>query len=337
MKVTKVLAQVSVLSFLFMANSAFAAEAGYQITGLVEVEYGYSEDFTDGVTNSSDIVLATVELGVAAAVNDNVDLEVVLLYEEDDTPLEVDTGVINLHDENSPGSLSVGQMYVPFGVYETNMVSDPLTLELGEIRESAVLLNYERAGMSAAFYVFNPDLHEPNDEDKVTQFGFSFGFEKAGLAAGIDYISAINDTDAIQGHLVDTQSLTFIEQTVAGLSVNAMYSTDDLSVVFEYVGALDNFAVTEIGFNGAGAEPSAMNLEVAMPVGNATLAVAYQATDEAVGLGLPEARTMIAYSTEIYSSTGLGFEYANDSDYDVADGGSGNSGYTFTVQLATEF
>ena len=112
-------------------------------------------------------------------------------------------------------------------------------------------------------------------------------------------------------------------------------------MIFEYVGAMDQFDASEISFNGVGAEPSAMNLEFAMnvPMGGreATVAVAYQATDESIDLGLPETRTMIAFSTEVYESTSLGIEYFRDSDYSIADGGSDETSDTFTVQLATEF
>jgi len=36
--------------------------------------------------------------------------------------------------------LTAGQLYVPFGAFETGLISDPLTLEIGETRESTVLL-----------------------------------------------------------------------------------------------------------------------------------------------------------------------------------------------------
>ena len=193
------------------------SNANVQIHGVVEVEYGYNEDYTK--VDSSDIVLATVELALEASVNDNVDVEVVLLHEEDDTPLEVDVGVINLHDERSPLSLSLGQMYVPFGSFESNMVSDPLTLELGETRESTVLLNFESNGATAGFYLFNPELGEGADEDKATAFGLSLGYGNDTFSAGIDYISSIADTDGIQDFLAGPS----VVEHVAGLSAHASF------------------------------------------------------------------------------------------------------------------
>lgn len=125
--------------------------ANVQIHSVVEVEYGYNKDYAD--VASSDIVLATAELAIESSINENVDLLVSLLYEEDDTPLEVDVAVITLHDNDLPVSFSFGQMYVPFSTFDSSMISDPLTLELGEIRESSALLGYQSSGLLASMYV----------------------------------------------------------------------------------------------------------------------------------------------------------------------------------------
>ena len=37
-------------------------------------------------------------------------------------------------------SITGGLLYLPFGVFETNMISDPLTLDLGEKRDPAVVV-----------------------------------------------------------------------------------------------------------------------------------------------------------------------------------------------------
>lgn len=351
----KILTQACLISLMGMSGNIYAAtvndkltdlhkrltqveESGsnVQVHGVVEVEYGMTKDniSNPGTSiNSSDIVLATVELAIEATVNDNVGVEIVLLHEEDDTPLEVDVGVINLHTEGSPVSLSLGQMYVPFGAFDSNMVSDPLTLELGETRESAIQINYEMNSLSTSFYLFNGDIEEGADDDEVTKFGFSVGFENDTVAAGVDYISSISDTDAVQDFLAPGP----VVEGVAGLSAHATVSMGTMSVIFEYVAAMDNYNVADMAFKGQGAEPSAMNLEFAMDLDGSTIAVGYQSAEEALAMGAPETRTMIAYSTELYESTSLGVEYMSASDYAVADGGTDESNTTFTVQLAAEF
>jgi len=75
---------------------------GLSFSGAVEVEYGFENGYGDEKT--SDITLATVELGVEARISDWAVTDVVLLWEEDDTPqVEVDKGTITLgNTERSP-------------------------------------------------------------------------------------------------------------------------------------------------------------------------------------------------------------------------------------------
>lgn len=108
-----------------------------EISGLVEVEAGHNNP--DEGDDSSDVVLATAEIGIAAEINDWVSSEIVLLYEEDETDLEVDVATVTIANPDGPWYITGGQTYVPFGVFETNLISDPLTLEIGETRESVVL------------------------------------------------------------------------------------------------------------------------------------------------------------------------------------------------------
>lgn len=97
-----------------------------EISGLLEAEIGFSSDFNN--VDTSDITLATVELAFDAQINERVSAHVLMLHEDDDTePAEIDAGIIGL-DLNGGWSLAAGRMYLPFGVFETHMVSDPLTL-----------------------------------------------------------------------------------------------------------------------------------------------------------------------------------------------------------------
>ena len=47
------------------------------------------------------------------------------MYEEDDTDLEVDVATITIADPDGPWFVTGGQQYLPFGAFETNMVSGP--------------------------------------------------------------------------------------------------------------------------------------------------------------------------------------------------------------------
>lgn len=137
------------MAITFSSLSAWAADMpewfdSINLSGLIEVEAAHeSYDFSDTEetdTDSSDIALATVELGIDAEINKHVTGHVLLLWEEDDTePVDLDEGFITLSGEDVvPLYLSAGKMYVPFGSFGSHFISDPITLEIGETRESAI-------------------------------------------------------------------------------------------------------------------------------------------------------------------------------------------------------
>lgn len=307
------------------------------IGGLLEVEAASSEDFAG--TDASDIALATAEIGMSAQINDITEAEIVLLYEEDDTPLEVDVARIGIAASDNV-VLDFGQVYVPFGAYETQMISDPLTLEMGETRETVAMASFGRNGFSTGGYIFNGDTNENGDDDSIDNGGLFAGYAFAGngfdVDASVGYISDLSDSDALQ----DTIGAT-VGDSVGAFTAAAIVNAGDFMIIGEYLGAIDTFAVSELAFNGTGAEPSAFNLEAGygfvLRDMDARIAVGYQQTDEAVALGLPEQRVLAAFSIAIMDNTALAFEWAADEDYSTTDGGTGNNADTFTTQLAVAF
>ena len=102
------------------------------ISGTIEVEASaWDGDSGEG----SDIKLAKVELGFDAHLNQYTHGHLLFLYEEgeEDDRIRVDEATITIANPAvSPAFFRAGRMYVPFGKFETNMVSDPLTLEIAE-------------------------------------------------------------------------------------------------------------------------------------------------------------------------------------------------------------
>ena len=311
-------------------------QGGVKLSGLVEVEVSNNDPYEGDST--SDITAATVELGLAAQINPWVSAEVVLLYEDNgDTPLDVDVATITAASPHGV-SFTGGQFYVPFGSFETNQISDPLTLEIGETRESAIQFGYQAGAFSGAVYMFNGTNKENSGAaDKVDNFGVVLGLSGEGYSFGVGYINDIGDSDSLQ----DALSTNNVLSHVGGQTVNAMFEFGSFSVIGEYLAASDKFQASELDFKGQGAEPKAWNVELAygFELGGkgATFAVAYQGTEEALALELPETRTLATLSVDLLENTSLAFEIAKDEDYSVADGGTGKSANTVTAQLAVEF
>ncbi|MCB1876661.1 MAG: LbtU family siderophore porin [Chromatiales bacterium] len=310
------------------------------ISGVVEVEASSARGY-DG-EDSSDITLATVELGVDAQITDWVGAHVLLLHEEDDTDLEVDEGFISFGNaEQSPWSLVAGQFYQPFGNFESHMISDPLTLEIGETRESGIQVGFEQGGLRAALSVFNGDSNDGDDdkvENAVLAAGYLWEGEGVSVDLGASYITSIGDSDTLQDSLGSADSL---KDYVPGVGVYAVINAGPWAFIAEYLGATDAFEVDELPFGNGGAEPSAYNVELGynFELGGkaAVVAVAVQGSDEALALELPEQRFLATLSLAIAENTALSFEFAHDKDYDEHDGGTGDDANTFTAQLAVEF
>ncbi|MCK5682069.1 LbtU family siderophore porin, partial [bacterium] len=112
-------------------------------------------------------------------------------------------------------------------------------------------------------------------------------------------------------------------------------------LIGEYLGATDDFEVTELEFNGEGAKPKTWNIELGYNFelsGHETIvSLAYQGSDEALALELPKERYLGSFGVGLANGLSLAVEYAHDEDYDEKDGGTGEGGDTVTLQLALEF
>jgi len=314
---------------------------GAEFYGVIEVEAMSGDDHT-GV-DGSDVTLATVEVGFDfSAFNDWVTGTFLALHEDDATDeWEVDNAYFTIGNTvQYPFYLSAGRMYVPFGNFETNLVSDTLALEIGETRETTVQLGFEKDNWYGSAYVFNGDMDEVGDDD-VDNYGLNVGYametDDYALDVGLSWINNIGDSDGLEGVVAGP-----LKEYVSAYSLQGIYRSGRWSLLGEYITASERFLATELAWKAGGAEPSAYNLEVgydfeAFGGRESNVALALQGTGEAVALGLPEHKWLAGFSTTLYENTSLAIEYANADDYSVSDGGTGNSGDALTLQVAVEF
>jgi len=310
-----------------------------KISGLLQTEASYSSNKTAAdTTKSSDTVLATVELHIDAKLNDMVSGHIMFLHEEDDTPLEIDEGIIIIGHEQG-FSVSTGQMYLPFGAFETNMVNDPMTLEMGEIRESAVMATYASNGFTGSFYIFNGNIHKM-DTIKLEQKGVSLSYQKDAINVGIDYISSVVDSEVLQENMFDSVNAVYrpIKNFVPGTAFHAIYRNDNFNLIVERVAALKKFDVSD-GETGPGLndgtladkKPITTNFEFGYNLGEDTFAIALQGSKDAEGI-FPKKKVLLGYSRSIFEKVGLGVEVAKTTDYD-----NNNTDRSVTAQLSIEF
>ncbi len=311
--------------------------------GLIEGEVVFGEDFEG--SNFSEFNVATVELGFDVQMSEWAVGHILAKYEGgDDDDLFIDEANIWLGNyEKYPLLLTAGKFYMPFGNFETNMIQDPLTLEIGEINDYGAAIGLEHSGFYGAVFGYN-GLKETESSETISGFGLMAGYtyehEEMALETGISWVNNIADAGSISDALDANGFDTVIDQ-VSGLSVNILGSYGPFSLLGEYTTSLDSFAPSEIGFDGNGAEPKAWNVEFGYATEllgkESVFAIGYQGTDEALELGLPEIRIIGTASFVILNGTTVSFEYFYDKDYSLTDGGTGESAGTFTTQLAYEF
>jgi hypothetical protein len=313
------------------------------LSGLIEGEayyedYDYDNPATDD-EDSSDITLATVELAVDVDIVKHVKGHVLFLWEEDDTePVDVDEGFITLDGEDVvPLYLNVGKLYVPFGNFESHFISDPLTLELGETRESALTVGCKNEWIDVSVSAFNGDIDETGEDNHIETYVASASFSvpgelisNFGIAGGVSYISNIGDSDSLQDEIdSDVGIKDYVNGFNAFLSISFM---DKLFLECEYLGALDEFEAGELSFDGGNKfQPKTWNFELAYAATDRLeVAVKYEGGDD-LGNFLPEDQYGAAVTYSLFENTSLAIEYLhgefeNDDERDVV-----------TTQLAVEF
>lgn len=284
-------------SFSFSISAADEKSEGTKISGAIEIEAG----FGDG---NSDISLATVEVGLDHSFNDKAEGHILFAY--DDDSMVVDEATIALHP-NKNISITTGRMTVPFGQFDTNMISDPLTLELGETGEDAIQLGLSSGSFSSSFYVFKDD---EDGSDKIDDYGLNLSFEKDAFSAGISMISDVNDkSDATH--------------SAKGVAVHAKASLGRATVIAEHL---------SINKTADGKKPKASHLELGLDFGSdRTLAFAMGQTKNAETLDLPKKSFALAYRMPVYEKVGLAIETMKTKAYD------GSKDTAVTLQLGYEF
>ena len=276
------------------------------LSGLIEVEAAAEwAELADGhAISTSDLKLATVQLGVGAELTEQIRSHIVLLHEEGGPDLEVDEASIDL--DLTPVSGRIGRIYLPFGVYSSHFITSPLTQELGEIRESAVLLGYGNDLWSVSGFFFNGAAEKIGVEDQLRDWGGSFVMmPTAGLEVGGSYLSDLADSDA--------ELLMEYRRRVAGWSAFASYEFGAFGVNAEVLGAVESFATADLDENGDGAgdRPLAWNVELFWALDSVELAARCEGSKDFAGQPRQQYGLVISWSP--WENAALSVEYLHGS------------------------
>lgn len=300
------------------------------LTGAIEVEAIWEDNF-DGVS-SSKLDLATADFAFSAQMTEWAEGLVAIEWDDDDDTLSVDEAFITIGNrEHFPAFLKAGRYCVPFGTYEGNTISDPLTKEAFEAKEDTVQVGFASNGVYGNAYVFNGDTNEGGGDDTIEHFGLNLGYQlknrTMAFDGSIDYINSVFDADGLSDGFPDKLEAGY----VSGIAVHTTFGVGGLTIIGEYITALDDVD---------GSEPSAWQVEGCYTIHIADhgvlLGLAYSESEDLGGI-LPESRFAALVEVKLLEEVGLTLEYVHDEDYDDNNGGTDSSADSFTTQLAYKF
>ncbi len=308
------------------------------LSGVVEFEAGYAHvDDDDPATadeKTSDADLSAVELAVDAKIADGISAHALFKYEDDDVFL--DEGFISYEGpENFPIFVTAGRMVVPFGMFETSFITDPMTLELGETSEGALVLGYRclEGKVETAVSLFNGKTDEAGDDDTLSDMtarvtvapmeGLSFGVSWTSNLAAADGLADARGIDPVSSDLIDPA------EKVSGVSAYLTAVLLELvKISGEYTAALDDFNAGEL-YDAADTEkrsPKAWNIELRCTLTDKiNAALRYAGSDDGdAGSGefLAETQIGAVLNVEPFENTSFALEYLNSSykgDFQTVD------------------
>ncbi len=172
---------------------------GLKLGLLVEVEAEYVRQDNKDTT---DLKLATMEFGIDFKPLDWAKGHILFLWEEGNTePVDLDEATITLgNTEETPLSLTAGRQYLPFGVFNTHFISDPLIQTLAEIRATAVMAGYENDFLTASIGAFRG---KQDDQEKVNNSVGALSLRPfEGIEFGVYAISDIGESDTFRDNII---------------------------------------------------------------------------------------------------------------------------------------
>jgi len=331
-----------------------------QLSGAVEAQgYSYS-GFSPGTTTSG-LSLSTAELDFNAIASSWA--SAFMSTEFNGAPISTGNRAPNSTIYLSRGFATIGNlnrfpvyftgglMYVPFGRYANDMVSTPLTQSLGRIRTPAALLGFSLDnGLHGSVYGYSGS-QTSGAQPVFKQWGadanykYKFG-TKNHISFGGGWVSNIADAQGQQNTGLSTAMSQFggfgVANAGTGLSNNnalvhavdaadghATVAFDRISLIGEYLSAIERYNTADMTFNSVGAEPAAAHAEVdyLLPFFDrkygTTLGLAYGHTSQALALNLPENSYSVFVNTSIWRETTESLEFRHDTDYSNTTTASG--------------
>ncbi len=300
----------------------------FTLSGLIEAEASLA--YIEGGAEDDDLRLSTLQIGLQAKLTSWLGGHVIGLWKKDTTePMVVDEAVLSLTSPWQPGGLTpalhLGRQYLPFGRFESAMISDPLTLEFGETHSAAALLTLTGERWSASTGVFEGSVD--NGDEGLDSWVLAVETSpREGVTLGASWISDLAESDA---ELVQDEGI--YRDGVPGWSAFVALQQGDFGLTAEYLVALSSFKTAQVDAGGdlTGRRPQAWNLELLwQPTDKVQLATRYE---KSIDYQADVRRFGATATYGLCNYALLAVEYLH------ADAAGDDQTHTVTAQLAVEF
>lgn len=236
----------------------------------------------------------------------------------------------------SPFYATMGQMYVPFGTYQSVMITDTLPKDIGRTKSRAAEVGFVQQGVDAFYgsvYAFRGDSHAAS-VDKINNGGLNAGYKFGGdvftgnVGAGV--IGNLADSVGLQT-ANNFQNNEQLIHRVPGYNLRGTLGiSSKWDVIAEYVTASTRFNPNDMAYNGHGAKPAAVDTELsyAFPILDnkpSAIAVGYAHSSQAMAMGIPVSRYSLVMNTSLWRNTLQAIELRHDREYAASNTG-GNAG-----------
>lgn len=245
-----------------------------------------------------------------------------------------------------PAYFSIGQIYVPFGVYSSNAISDSSTKLLGKTKARAAVLGFTYSGVYGSAYMFQGDTYTP---DYRRNWGANLGYaynnhaDSISFDVGGGYIYNIADSKGMQGTgdgvfggfgydpgMKKVGGSENLHDNIPAADVHGSFTYRNFNIFAEYVSAVRKFDARDLAYGNSvtGAEPSAFDITASynFKICNkpSYASIGFGGSSDALAINLPKNDYFVVVGTSIWKSTVQTVEFRHDIDYDSGVYSSGN-------------
>lgn len=348
-----------------MASKGFTMPSSgslLELSGEVEGDAVARSTF-QGNKNQTDLYVGDAELDMQAIINRWLTAFMDFSYNNSPNsvgsriggPIDLDNGFFTFGNLSvSKFRLTMGQLYVPFGQFNSYLISDPINKTLFRTKGQPIILGYGipgEPGFAGALYTFKGVSGTSGNADEINpyinQYGadanYQFNLGVLQTTLGASYIANAADSygmqfpgfddpefnTAIVGDGFSTSTETeHLKHTVPAVDLRATLGAGPFSLIGEYDTVTQGFSPVDLSFNGEGASPSAYHIEGVysfnMFTKPSTFSIGYDKSYQAMGLAVPQSRIAAALNTSFWRNTVASLELRHDNAYGGDDTAGGN-------------